>query len=455
MLDHDEYKAAKEAFVSGLHGTSMSEIVLVTIPLPIGLLLLGQVKRFLLPSPSSRSSWCLSVEFLCLVVPSLICVVKPEATIIILGVLAAFAACMRMTVGRKQAAVTEANDTDARKMKRPSFVTHYRAGIMLLTCITILAVDFPVFPRRFAKTETYGTGLMDLGVGAVVFASALIAGSPRAEKRQARSIPRPTVGWSLLVALAFSRFALVKLLGYQEHVTEYGVHWNFFVTLIGVRTLNGWIRKFVPKGFHTVLVSAALVAYEIGLATGLETYAFSAPREGWFSQNREGILGMIGFSAIALIAEAIGREAIWTPIARSGTHAAHAQCTRLTMIGSALLLCVCAGKEWLGLEISRRLTNALYVVWCCAHSTLLLALLAAVDIISGTTTCPPSLILDAMNRNMLLGFLIANVLTGLINMSIQTLFVDDSIAYVILVVYIIIVVKLVMVLGERGFRLVM
>lgn len=99
-------------------------------------------------------------------------------------------------------------------------VTNIRASIMLMTCITILAVDFQVgklnlqllvcpsardfmtgsttivflylhtfkescilrsiscclhiklqvFPRRFAKTEVFGTGLMDLGVGATIFA---------------------------------------------------------------------------------------------------------------------------------------------------------------------------------------------------------------------------------------------------------------------------------------------
>jgi phosphatidylinositol glycan class W len=52
----------------------------------------------------------------------------------------------------------------------------YRASLVLVTCAAILGVDFHAFPRRFAKAETFGTGLMDAGVGAFVAAGGLAQG---------------------------------------------------------------------------------------------------------------------------------------------------------------------------------------------------------------------------------------------------------------------------------------
>ncbi|KAK4812441.1 hypothetical protein QYF61_024096 [Mycteria americana] len=42
-------------------------------------------------------------------------------------------------------------------------ITVFRVYVNVLTSISILAVDFPQYPRRYAKAETYGTGVMDLG----------------------------------------------------------------------------------------------------------------------------------------------------------------------------------------------------------------------------------------------------------------------------------------------------
>ena len=39
-------------------------------------------------------------------------------------------------------------------------LTTYRANMMLMTVFSILAVDFPVFPRSLAKCETYGVSLV-------------------------------------------------------------------------------------------------------------------------------------------------------------------------------------------------------------------------------------------------------------------------------------------------------
>lgn len=52
-------------------------------------------------------------------------------------------------------------DGAARPTLRPlPALTTYRASMMLMTLFSILAVDFPVFPRSLVKCETYGVSLV-------------------------------------------------------------------------------------------------------------------------------------------------------------------------------------------------------------------------------------------------------------------------------------------------------
>jgi hypothetical protein len=79
-------------------------------------------------------------------------------------------------------------------------VSTWRAHMMLMTVISILAVDFPVFPRSLVKCETFGVSLvsavpnifflvftdllsfvsrqMDLGVGSFIFAQGVASALP-------------------------------------------------------------------------------------------------------------------------------------------------------------------------------------------------------------------------------------------------------------------------------------
>lgn len=72
--------------------------------------------------------------------------------------------------------------------------------------------------------------------------------------------------------------------------------------------------------------------------------------------------------------------------------------------------------------VSRRACNAAYVLWMLALNAQCLALFAAADALAPG---PPPLLLAALAQQMLPGFLLANVLTGGVNMSMDTLRTGD------------------------------
>jgi phosphatidylinositol glycan class W len=78
---------------------------------------------------------------------------------------------------------------------------------------------------------------MDIGVGAFVFSSGVVSGRAYANpsKHQSnfliKSILNSLRSSLALLTLGFIRLISTKSINYQEHNSEYGLHWNFFFTL--------------------------------------------------------------------------------------------------------------------------------------------------------------------------------------------------------------------------------
>lgn len=111
-----------------------------------------------------------------------------------------------------------------------------------------------------------------------------------------------------LAALGISRLVAIKGLGYQEHISEYGLHWNFFATIFCVRLVVVALKPLHSPRLKLMLALSVLCIYQWMLLGDLSTFIISAPRDTLFSMNREGICGIVGFVAIYVVADVFGRQ---------------------------------------------------------------------------------------------------------------------------------------------------
>lgn len=120
---------------------------------------------------------------------------------------------------------------------------------MLITVIAIMAVDYPLlFERRLCKSEDSGWALMDVGVAAVMFSSGyankLIVQHKTTRKPNFWKELFQSVSGNLGVTIAATiRFFLLTGIEYHDHVTEWGVHWNFFLTIAILNVFGVFLRS--------------------------------------------------------------------------------------------------------------------------------------------------------------------------------------------------------------------
>lgn len=428
----------------------------------------------------------------------------------------------RRTMQRKDSSkliLTERSNDPEKDSEKDSFgyVTVYRCMGLYMTFVAILAVDFPLlFPRRFVKTETHGYGLMDLGASFSVMAAGMCSSRARQSIRQ-RTQARPRKSpWTRIIRSRMAPLLFMGLLRlivhggieYQEHASEYGTHWNFFFTLamlsVGpklvvsslsrVSTLSStptWIVPFLIMMVYQYALeftfwplstssddddnnsssSSSSSATLAEIFVPLQRWIEEAPRPGiagsdgnsgfeflrdFAVSNREGLLGCIGYTALYLASEWIGYAFVWTN--RNGQTTSSSSSVGLWLLGLALVLLWRLSVHGLGLDCSRRSTNAIFICWTLVVNVLTLAALQTIhyyyydllksgrdddDKSSRNNIKPrrPSVLIPvvwaAVNRHGLLCFIAANLLTGILNLSIPNMLeVSAEVALVILVAYV-------------------
>lgn len=473
-------KDLKEQFVSDLSGGPIDEIYIVTGISLAAFFSQSLLKKYAFPHLSDTPVLLLAeFWFDVMLLLQAITIFSEQTTKLYINALIPAVGTVLFLVLRpkKRSNKKAANETKTKKkpaelLGRKQFITAYRAQMMVITNLAILAVDFHDFPRRFAKVETWGTSLMDLGVGLFVFSMGLansravikkLASPPAQKQGYLHLIYKSTVKAFPVLVLGLIRLISVKSLEYQEHETEYGVHWNFFITLGLLPIVLGIldpILNTVPRFFVALAIG---VGYEVALqATGLTAFILteSNRRESILTMNKEGLFSFFGYLSIFIFGQSLGSFVLTTRVTPNnllGTYTSKKKRNKwltvstvrglVTLSVLTTILFYWAKESVLTGNISRRIANLAYILWVVNYNCIFLLGYALTEELIGPML---STILEAINSNGLAIFLVANLLTGFVNMSINTLEMGVGVTYIILTVYAISWTGLALVLHHYG-----
>ena len=81
----------------------------------------------------------------------------------------------------------------------------------------------------------------------------------------------------------------------QEHVTEYGVHWNFFFTLALLPVFGAVAERWTDKiSFKYMALIVTAIHQVLLTATPLQEYTLNDRRPNLLAQNKEGLVSFVG-----------------------------------------------------------------------------------------------------------------------------------------------------------------
>ncbi|KAG6441150.1 hypothetical protein O3G_MSEX001690 [Manduca sexta] len=435
-MNSSEYKEYHESFMQNNHGSNASHVFFC---------IFFTVQCSVLASYKIRCiSYRYAYEYLYIVLP-LICAHTILSNYLnLLNIIVFLIVIYNIITTNLSIAKTKLNQLNKFKNNRIQSISLLRGLTYLITVFCILAVDFKDFPRYLAKTENYGYSLMDTGVGLFVLMSGLV--HKELAKNKYTDIIKGNLKFvTILLFLGVARFCSIKQLDYQEHVTEYGVHWNFFFTLAICKILSTILLYFIECSNSLSFV--VLFVHELFLYLGLQGWVFGdSPRDSLISANREGVCSCLGYVALYLFAAHLKTELTNVAVTR------HVIIWKL--IKSTIIMWVVSYIINEFRPASRTLANASY---CLYLETVLLTMELILYFVEVTqaeeTDFNVPLILQHINTNGLSYFLAANLLTGSVNLTIRTLLASNIVTFIILNTYMILTTAFVVYINKRGIKL--
>uniref|UniRef100_A0A4P6D858 Phosphatidylinositol-glycan biosynthesis class W protein n=3 Tax=Rhodnius TaxID=13248 RepID=A0A4P6D858_RHOPR len=430
------YRQLHESFMQNHNGTSVWENITVITPGPVLVYFIGLIQFYLFQG-KSRNKWehavSFIIQFICFIY-FLILNFTVLSYYIYIHVILLLIAYFSILFCYLKNTSKEFFILPRKRIEPRPYFTYFRSIVSIMTSICILAVDFHIFPRRYAKTETFGYGLMDTGVGFYIIANGIVIKQNHPQNDLIKSI-RSSLP---LIFLGIIRCASLETLDYQRHITEYGVHWNFFFTLAFVKLISSLLIYNYPRSVTGMAILTAL-SHQMLLYFVTEQWIITdSPRSNIVSANKEGLTSLPGYISLYLFGVAIGkflnkRHVRLIDDVRHGLNA----------FFWALILLIFTLFLQLLFNVSRRLANLTYITWMLTMSLYGISLSIFSEIAlrmslrinrEDLELFTPS-ILNAINYNILFYFLLSNLFTGLVNLILQTYFANKMLSLVILILY--------------------
>ncbi|CAF1067380.1 unnamed protein product [Rotaria sordida] len=420
-----DYRERKELFFSNLNGTNLYEVGSVMINTCATYFLCQILKSFISLSNIKKFSInnFLFENFLIIIPLIFICTILSSLSYLFHFILWSIGFLIYFTKTNSTIKSIQINNN-----KSYSYIIElFRGQILISTCISILAVDFSIYPRRYAKTENYGYSIMDLGVGLFAIAHGTVSSEVRNKQTNFKELFLENL---ILFLLGLIRFISIKYFSYIEHISEYGIHWNFFLTLCFMKLIGHCLLKITKN--ILLLIILILIFHEFILLKYFQydNYLILSNnlRKNFFDANREGIFSLGGYVCLYLIGISLGKFII------NNEYKQKFQQIGITCFILMIILCTISYNP------SRKLCNLSYISSTTGLACMCLGCFSIIQwLLLRKGYLTESILIKNVNQKSLDTFLLANVLTGIVNLNINTIDTSKFISLFIIIIYMFIV----------------